>query len=495
MNNFELASPNVYLFAFHLRDGKREDNPLWPKCARILHHFPNGEGIPPEIKSKLSFPDNLNVTRADLLKDIYLPFNSQVDFHNVPVEIDGFVQPLLLQDSYGFWLNVGCPEPDNGTTEDKDIQLLNKFNPDNSLLIFNNVPINFWLLLLEIDCLAGLLFLRDCLEFKSKFLGQTLLITGYLPFSRSTYSGEYLRQLADKCCDALLSSHSCPPFYRVGELFDSPIFEYGLTSQLSEYRHLLVWLFRDKHTDNLFDKYQQEIIDLLFYRNKIIKAFQDSRKVAAELIEKSDSLTEKIEKLQQQKSFSENKQLSPRQMQQLKYELKQLLKTSLDYNKLLRLLEDYYNTITINSYNYKERLQPIITHTEANSQDSSFLEDFSQNICPSFQAQIQGDLGYCQHGKELIEEASNTIRGLVEIDQAERDRRLERTVQVIGTGLAVGAIVASSSPNSLREEPILPPLASSTLHPFLFSFIVSFGAAIIAGIIAGLLGWLWTRCK
>ncbi len=326
-----------------------------------------------------------------------------------------------------------------------------------------------------------------------------------MPFSRSTYSGEYLRQLADECCDALLSrdSRPRPPFYRVGELFGSPIFEYGLTSQLSEYRHLLVWLFRDKNTDDLFDKYQQEITDLLFYRNKIIKAFQDSREVATQLVQEYDSLTEKIEKLQQQKSFSENKQLTPQQMQQLQQELKQLLKASLDYNKLLRLLEDYYNTITLNSYNYKEKLQPIITQTKADSQDSPFLEDFNQKICPSFQAQIKGDLGYCQHGKELIEEATNTIRGLVEIDQAERDRSLERTVQVIGTGLAVGAIVASSSPNSLIEliekpiqlpvieKPIQLPFSSCTLHPFFFSFLVSFSAAIIAGFLV----WLWTRCK
>ena len=31
--------------------------------------------------------------------------------------------------------------------------------------------------------------------------------------------------------------------------------------------------------------------------------------------------------------------------------------------------------------------------------------------------------------KELIEEASNTIRGLVEIDQAERDRALEKALR------------------------------------------------------------------
>ncbi len=36
---------------------------------------------------------------------------------------------------------------------------------------------------------------------------------------------------------------------------------------------------------------------------------------------------------------------------------------------------------------------------------------------------------YCQHGKELIEEASNKIRGLVEIDQAERDRALEKALR------------------------------------------------------------------
>jgi len=74
-----------------------------------------------------------------------------------------------------------------------------------------------------------------------------------------------------------LSGDSPPTFYRSGKLFGSPIFEYGSVSDIANYRHLLVWLLCDQKTDTDFNTCQHEIFKLLFHRNKIIKAFQDSR--------------------------------------------------------------------------------------------------------------------------------------------------------------------------------------------------------------------------
>ncbi|MGK7915152.1 MAG: hypothetical protein AB4038_06330 [Prochloraceae cyanobacterium] len=130
------------------------------------------------------------------------------------------------------------------------------------------------------------------------------------------------------------------------------------------------------------------------------------------------------------------------------------------------------------------------------TEEIKILSKFSNKIFPVFKEQIERDLSYFNQEYSLLERALEAIRAVVEIDQAERDRRLERTVQVIGTGLAVGALVASSSPNSLIEKPIQLPFieepiqlsfSSYTPHPFFFSFLVSFSAVIVFGFLAWLI--------
>lgn len=59
------------------------------------------------------------------------------------------------------------------------------------------------------------------------------------------------------------------------------------------------------------------------------------------------------------------------------------------------------------------------------------------------------DLGYFRHSSTLLEQAISSIRGIVEIEQAERDRSLEQTIQVLGVGLGTGAI-ASLLPRAER---------------------------------------------
>ena len=279
----------------------------------------------------------------------------------------------------------------------------------------------------------------------------------------------------------------CPNFNQEGELFGSPIFEYGVPSQPEKYCHILVWIFCEPEASEKFIDYYPNFINLFCYRNKAISAYQLSRKVYKVIKGEYEKIEQYFDQTFQKWPASES--LSQADLDKFKKDIKEVSQNALEYSRLLRDLDHYRLTIDISAQNYKRELRDI--SGKIPQDDLSFLETFFKGDCRFFQEQIQSDLSYLGNGTGLLEKALNAIRARVEIEQAGRDRRLERTVQVIGTGLAVGAIVASSSPNSLREEPILTPFASDTLHPFFFSFLVSFSFAVIAG----LLVWLWTRDK
>ncbi|WP_341735023.1 hypothetical protein [Microcoleus sp. EPA2] len=460
----KISAPNVYLYAFQLQnDSKGSNNPLWKHCDKILANFTNKKLTP-----NLVFPPNSHTYREDLLPTVVLEFNE-----NQPIE--GFAQPLQIQDSYAFCLNIGCPE--DGTADNVDIDLIEQFNPNRALLINGD----------------------------DNFLGQTLLLTAWLP-ANSPDNLDSLKPLADKCRDALFHSDSPPVFYRSSKLFGSPIFEYGAISDTANYRHLLVWLLSDKQTDENFNKCQEEILNLLFHRHKVIKAFQDSRLIYDELDREYRIIEKNMEILQAQ--FSRGTVLTPTQLQEFQEQLKQLFSKAVTYTRLLRKLEDYDNTIVLNLNNYIDILQTICDILGIDKEELSILNHFSRKSALYMRSQIAGDLGYFRHGTNLIEQAIASIRGIVEIEQARSDRtnqlalrkselgeknrddRLQSTVQAIGVGLAAGGIAASSGTDKVFETvqnykiPIL-----MQLHPFLFSFALSFAIALFAASIT------WWRTK
>ena len=461
----KIYAPNVYLYAFQLQNNsKGSNNPLWKHCDNILANFTDKRVTP-----NLVFPQNSHSYREDLLPNVLLEFNS-----NPPVE--GFAQPLQIQDSYAFCLNIGCPE--DGTADNVDVDLIEQFNPNQALLIKGD----------------------------DNFLGQTLLITAWLP-QNSSDNLDSLKPLADKCRDALFQGDSPPVFYRSGKLFGSPIFEYGTISDIANYRHLLVWLLADKQTDEDFNTCQAEILDLLCHRHKVIKAFQDSRLIHEELDREYTEIEEDIKYLQQQITKGEIS-FQPEKLQRFKEHLKVLLSKALLYTRLLRKLEDYDNTIALNLNNYTDILQTICDILGIDKEEVLILNNFSRKTAPYMRSQIAGDLGYFRHGTNLIEQAIASIRGIVEIEQARSDRtnqlalrnsedkekyrddRLQSTVQAIGVGLAAGGIAASSGTDKVfqtvqnHQIPVL-----MQWHPFAFSFLLSCAIALFLASIT------WWRTK
>ena len=468
--NARISVPNVYLYAFQLYNNSQgRDNPLWQQCDKIMAKFTyTYERLTPH----LVFHTNSNRYSEDLLLNTPLPFSTRNPL------IEGFVQPRRIQDSYGVCLNIGCRE--DGTADNIDVSFIEKFNPNQTLLISGD----------------------------DHFLGQTLIITASLTEETLPDNLDSLKPLADKCRDSLFSGDSPPTFYRSGKLFGSPIFEYGSVSDIANYRHLLIWLLCDEKTDADFNTCQEEIFNLLFHRNKVLKAFQDSRQIYHELDSEFRTIEKNMENLQQQ--FAQGTVLTASQLLELQEQLKQLFSKAVTYTRLLRKLEEFDNTIAINLYNYSENLQKICVKIESDEEELSILNRFSIKSAPYIRSQIAADLGYFRHGTSLIEQAIASIRGIVEIEQARIDRenqielresehaekkrsdRLERKIGAIGIGLAAGGIAASSGTDKLFETvkghqiPVL-----IELHPFAFSFFLSCAIGIIAGAIV----WCGTLAK
>ena len=442
----KLSAPNVYLFAYHLiRDQPKTSNPLWQWYdQQFLPHF-QGEGV----TEKLKFPTARNayaqLIPQQLTESFSYPENSL---------ISGFVEPLQLQDSYALFLNIGYDDESLEASQVEPKQFLSFVNP------------------------------QDCLKIPTSpdFLGQTILIT--ICCAPTDFESKSkilnLKKLADETVEKLYPNQANRPiFARHSQLLGSPIFEYGLISQINEtsgtYPHVLVW-FQTKVTEAKFGKYQHEMIDLMFYFHKIIKSFQDSRKIYQLLERKYEEIDEIVKQAV----------IKPEINQELQDDIKQYLSDSVGYTKLLRHLEDYQNTILINNYNYQETLKRIYSQ-EKDGKLIRFLATFYQKSVPYFVGQIKGDLGYFEHGTDLLDRAINTIRGIVEIEQAKREKSLQKTIEALGIGIGAGGIFASATSGHINSVEIPLPIPHQhsriNLPAGLVSVTSSFIVAIVGGVI------------
>ncbi|NEQ87027.1 MAG: hypothetical protein F6K26_45430 [Moorea sp. SIO2I5] len=146
--------------------------------------------------------------------------------------------------------------------------------------------------------------------------------------------------------------------------------------------------------------------------------------------------------------------------------------------------------------------------------DLGFLQTFLDRTCKQSHTQIQVDLNYLRPTQHLFEQMTATIRGMIEVKQAESDRILQKTLQaneaaaqkreqnlelvvtVVGTGLAVSGIssqVASDATEKIlsvsKEHANLPSYLGYSSLDIVFHLLVGVILATPVGIIA----WWWRR--
>lgn len=496
-------APNLHLFAFHLwrgLTGKPDSlatNPhlLWQKGDEILASLGFTERLDiygyPE-----SSPEPVGVEVSLNKQALKLTGKLPGKVANQELGITGRVFAHRLYDSYSLTLNFRRPETENGVKNAA-------------------VPISFWR---SLNTEQGV-FLPD---FVQSSLGQTLLLTAFLPpEEQDKYNqdrdnnsnkfrwGESLKPLAQECLKQLIpASGKPPPLEGVGELFGSPIFEFGgqiidggFAQEPLSTCHVLIWLFLEEAASEKFVAAYRQFINLFYYRNKVLSAYRESRGLYRQLYDNYTQLEEKVNKLrnllklQQQ---SPGQRVSDEELNKLQSVLEDLAQLDLEYARLLRNYKHSRNTIAINGKNYQVTLEAIQYQLEeknyvVSESDLDFFREFSHETCPYFQTRTADELNYFVEGSSLADKAVASIRGIVEIEQTQRDRQLqdqekslENTIQALGLALGTGAIVASSSgliTASWNKE------RSDYPHPFIIALLVSFSVTI--GVYCLVRFWQW----
>lgn len=448
----KIDHPQVYIYSYQLsRESKTDVDSIWTWANSLWQHFSQDKN---QIfsQSNLSYP---------LSKTNELKHSNQ---------IDGLLRFCHLDDSEGILAKIGSPETD----ENKDLEIataLTQFNVNNLLVADSH----------------------------ENWLGQTLLIT----YKSETYqqpSDNDFRKVADECLKHLFPEVSVrPPFYRATELFDSPMFEYSSPkSQVQVFVYLV-----DDDIEGKLGKIIQPLFELFYHRHKITKAFIDSRRNYDLLKERYLEIEQTIENLEAKITEVSRIELPTEvdlvksvdideSLKYLKIKLKELLRESLNYERALECLEDFNNTINIHVYNYQEKLLQISDKSQLQTDELITFKFFVDRNCRYFQEQIKGDLGYFKHGTDLIKIAVELVGGIVDIEQAECDRSLERKIEILGAGLGAGGIVVSAV-SAYVETPLVfrIPQKGDVLHPAVASLLWSFLAVVIVAGVVGLINKTW----
>ncbi len=459
----QVKHPSVSLFGFHLShdlsqgfgDFRSDADQLWEQVANLSQPLqsPQLAQLPIKVQTALRKHENLEKHLIPILgidptgKDNIFAIPCHID--NCTIELK--VRPFQINDSYVIDLTLESTKAVISATD-----FFKVCNPEGRLL-------------------AG--------QFKAS-LGQTIVL-----YAEPCDDQQSDQELAEICVNAfLLESRLNRPSMQPlnGRLFGSPIFEYdNLEDSPEQQCHLWVWINRSSETLNRINENYYSLLQLLLVRSKILYAYNASTQVYRQARVSHQQLEQEVQEFQKL-----SKEAYPNCLDDFKAKLSDIPVKTFNYSHGLRYMQDHLITINTNRRNFNHWLQ-ILTGYSIPGDNLDFLQAFSSQRSQTFSDQIETYLNFLAPGGELYNQMLEAIRGMVEIEQAERDCRLQRTVQVIGTGIGVGGVVASSSPTALLGKPLPIPFINYTLpntvHPFVFSISLTLVSAVLAGITASFL--------
>jgi hypothetical protein len=251
----------------------------------------------------------------------------------------------------------------------------------------------------------------------------------------------------------------------------------GLWEGIDKDSHVIIIFYPEQAKFAEAAKYYNTWRYLLSCRHKILWAYEQGRKLKLGLLEKFKN------------SLIDNTALSKTGLEQLKIDLQTNINNLSDYVQNINLLQVQQHTVDVNLRNYEKIREKFFPNQK-------FLEEFSKIVQEKYQVQLEKDYLSFNPGLAILENVTDTIRGMVEIEQAQRDRRLEtqntnfqNAVAVIGVAVATASFTASIvSPfvKDICELPSIKPFTAKQPLPepmlnLLLVLLLSLGLGWIAG--------------
>jgi hypothetical protein len=273
--------------------------------------------------------------------------------------------------------------------------------------------------------------------------------------------------------------------------------------QLQDNYLVLIALYPNSETARKASEINFDWLRLFAYRSKILWAYGQSQYLRQKLKYRFVLIQQYLKVFARAKTRNLN-------LKQLRKTLVDAQNTLANYSIDLNYLNTQKRAIEVNLLNYGRRLERMkqrLTEFQAVS-DMEFLKKFSDNVEARYLVQIERDYESFSLGVTLLGELINSIRGVTEIDQSERDRNFQNTVAILGVGLAAGSIVVSittqfpgaSDPKEAAKYPLGSALSQLGIpDPWLvpaISTTASLGIGIMAALLTALvikLSWFFRK--
>jgi len=461
VKNFSIA-----LYAFHLHHTLSEvpgevdadANLLWENFIKLGEASLQFMGLK-DLRSKLICYENgkYEPKREQGRQTEWLTDVGALDLGSLPTAegftINANLQPFLINDTYAADFTLS-PESTNISI---DLPRLQSFKPS-SLLPANIQP----------------------------SLGETLWIYGEVD------SHEDCDKIAKTFATALVAGTNLNAERKnQGDFFGNPIFEYQVNdsnepNNPAKQCQIFIEINNTQSSIPQFsENYYDWLLKLLCSYHKIRYIYHLARQRYSEARAIYSYLNNKIQEFNNLVNNSQTK------LSDFKKLLSEIPQKSLDYTRCLQDVQTHHTAITTNITNYRTCLNKLTAIGNGNSPQS--WQDFINKDCKKWQEQIQTDINYLAPGQELFGQLVDTIRGIVETQQADRDRSLEHTVQILGIGFGGGAI--ASDVITTHIDKINQPIPFISPHnppnPFYASLLLS----IVATFFFTALGWWITKLK
>ena len=248
-------------------------------------------------------------------------------------------------------------------------------------------------------------------------------------------------------------------YQRTGKLLGAKVIEAWRSAEELDVpdigSHVFIILYPDEATYNEASNLIYEgWLPLLLYRHKIWYSYREGKQNKEKA---RNAFNQAISDLDQHRSYT---------LQELGSSLEKNRQNLIVYNTNLQNININQQNINTNLYNYNLLLNKITEKAnDAEKADSNwvsnleFLKGFSKITKIKYEKQLEKDYATLAPGLAVLTGLTETIRGLVEVQQAEIDRRSNYIIAIVGLGLAassaVAGIVATQvyQPDNPKEPP------------------------------------------
>lgn len=270
-------------------------------------------------------------------------------------------------------------------------------------------------------------------------------------------------------------------FQVAGKFLDADFYELWLRpgdrANIDQNYHVLICLFpcsgqSIRDINNTVAKLYVELLRLFAYRNKVISSYTQSRQLKAKIKEASRQIKEIFTRLPQQVTAAKF------DLEELQQSLVKCLTICSIYAEYLSDLEEQENTIKTNVENYNRRLEIIGKDMGSDAQGFKFMAKFSDFAQEKYIWQVKADNKSLSPGLRLLENAIETIEGIIEIERAKSDRALNVTIAAAGVGIATSGVAASVYAGQIKTPQN--PMGANVV------FGLSMGLGIVLGVLSAI---------